>query len=66
MGYIRSNEDYYESCGMSPANARRQVLKDKLMGNADPGVCNPGKAKEYAEKEDEVDKLLACIENNSV
>jgi len=62
MSYIRSDEDYYISCGMDPTKARRQVLKDKLMGNIDPGFCNPIKAKEYAEKEDEVDKLIDAME----
>lgn len=64
MSYIRSDEDYYINCGMCPANAKRQVLKDKLMGNIDPGFCNPRKAKKYAEKEDEVDELLDAMEES--
>lgn len=62
MSYIRSNEDYYISCGMCPANARRQLLKDKLMGDSDPGFCNPRKAKDYADKEAEVDSIIDKME----
>lgn len=49
MGYIRSNEDYYESLGCSPTEARVQVAIDKK--GVDYGYCNPRKAKEAAKEE---------------
>jgi len=64
MSYIRDNVDYYVNCGMSPSDAKRQVLKDKLMGDTDYGFCNPMKAKDYSDKEDEVDKFLKRMEES--
>ena len=53
MGYIRSNEDYYISEGMSPDNAKLQVEMDRLGANSiDYGYCNPRKAKIAQEDED--------------
>ena len=40
MGYIRSDEDYYISTGMSPEQAQEQVRKDE-QGECDRGFCNP-------------------------
>lgn len=47
MGYIRSNEDYYVSTGMTPRQAKIQVELDKR--GIDSGFCNPRKIKEEAE-----------------
>lgn len=52
MGYIRSNEDYYESLGYSPLEAKVQAEMDKR--GVDYGVCNPVKAKMAAEEEAEI------------
>jgi hypothetical protein len=52
MGYIRSNEDYYESLGFSPLEAKVQAEMDKR--GVDYGVCNPIKAKLAAEEEAEI------------
>lgn len=52
MGYIRSNEDYYESLGFSPLEAKVQVEMDKR--GVDYGVCNSIKAKLAAEEEGEI------------
>jgi len=52
MAYIRTNEDYYRSLGMSTENAKVQVEMDKR--GVDAGYCNPRKAKEYAQVENEV------------
>lgn len=56
MGYIRSDEDYYVSTGMSPERASQQVELDKH--NIDYGYCNPQKAKSAAEQEREILKKL--------
>jgi hypothetical protein len=52
MGYIRTNEDYYASLGMSPERAALEVELDKAR--IDYGVCNPRKAKLAAEQEAEI------------
>ncbi len=52
MGYIRSNEDYYQSLGYSPKEAKIQAELDKRK--IDYGYCNPIKAKLAAEEEEEV------------
>lgn len=52
MGYIRSNEDYYNSLGFSPLEAKVQVEMDKR--SVDIGYCNPIKAKLAAEEEAEI------------
>jgi len=52
MGYIRDNEDYYVSTGMSPESAREQVAIDEA--GIDYGYCNPIKAKLAAEEEEEL------------
>lgn len=49
MGYIRSNEDYYESLGYSSKEARVQAALDSA--NIDYGYCNPRKAKAAWEAE---------------
>jgi hypothetical protein len=52
MGYIRDNEDYYVSMGYSPDRAREQCAIDDA--NIDYGYCNPIKAKQAAEDEQEI------------
>ncbi len=54
MGYIRSNEEYYESLGYSVKEAEIQAELDRH--NIDYGFCNPRKAKEVAEQEVEIRK----------
>jgi len=56
MGYIRSNEDYYESLGFSHKEARVRVALDKA--NIDYGYCNPLKAKFAHEEEQEIRKRI--------
>lgn len=58
MGYIRSNQDWYENQGISPAAAARQVRKDQLMGSVDHGYCNPHKAREADDHERRVEAQL--------
>ena len=52
MPYIRSNEEYYESRGYSPLEARVQAEADRRYG--DDGWCNLRKIKERGEVEDEI------------
>lgn len=52
MPYIRSDEDYYASLGMSEKESRVQVRLDRE--GVDYGVCNPRKAREAAEREAEI------------
>lgn len=56
MGYIRSNEDYFQSIGMSPAKARREakIYESGALDRIDYGFCNPRKAKQAAEEEAEI------------
>lgn len=54
MAYIRDNEDYYVSQGMSPSEARIQDAVDRA--NIDYGYCNPIKAKLASEDEEEIRK----------
>lgn len=55
MGYIRTNEDYYISEGMSLDNARLHVELDRLGADTiDYGVCNPIKSKLAAEAEEDL------------
>ena len=49
MGYIRSNEDWYISQGMSPKEAHIQEAIDEA--HLDYGYCDPRKAKDSAEDE---------------
>lgn len=56
MGYIRSNEDYYVSTGMSQRGAKIQVELDKRA--IDSGLCNPRKIKEEAEAVAEIEEQL--------
>jgi hypothetical protein len=56
MGYIRSDEDYYISLGMSPKKAAVQAELDRR--GVDYGYCNPIKAKLAAEVEAEVEAQL--------
>jgi hypothetical protein len=56
MGYIRSNEEYYESLGYSSKEAKVRVELDKH--HIDYGVCNPIKAKLAAEEEDKIRRSL--------
>lgn len=58
MSYIRSNEDYFESLGMSPAEARREarIFDSGALDHIDHGYCNPRKAKQAAEEEAEIRK----------
>jgi hypothetical protein len=52
MGYIRSNSDYYISCGRSSKEASIQDAIDKR--GLDHGFCNPIKAKIADEEEKEI------------
>jgi len=52
MAYIRSNEDYYASLGMSSTEAAVQAELDRH--GVDYGYCNSRKAKEAAEIEAEI------------
>lgn len=56
MGYIRSNEDYYASMGYSHDRAREQCAIDDA--NIDYGYCNPIKAKQAYEDEQEIKKRV--------
>ena len=56
MGYIRDNEDYYVSLGYSPSEAKVQASLDEA--GVDYGFCNPIKAKNAAEEEDEIRNKL--------
>jgi hypothetical protein len=49
MSYIRSDEEWYMNQGMSPEQAKKRCRIDQMMEGKDPGVCNPIKAKQYAE-----------------
>jgi hypothetical protein len=52
MGYIRSNEDYYESMGYSPCEARIQARMFEMgADDIDYGFCNRRKAREAEEEE---------------
>jgi hypothetical protein len=52
MAYIRSNEDYDRSIGLSAKESR--VQSEMNRRRVDYGVCNPIKAKIAAEEEDEI------------
>ena len=56
MGYIRSNEDYYESLGYSPEEAEVQAEMDRR--GVDHGFCNPIKSKLADEEEEDVRQEL--------
>jgi transcriptional regulator of nitric oxide reductase len=56
MGYIRSNEDYYQSLGYSNQEIKRRIAYDEA--GIDHGVCNPIKSKIADEEEREIDKQL--------
>lgn len=56
MPYIRSNEDYYVSTGMSERAAKIRVELDKR--GIDSGVCNPRKIKEETEAIAEIEEQL--------
>lgn len=55
MGYIRTDEDYYESLGMSPKEAAAQAEAERRCGHSG-GYCNPRKATEFADTVEEVRK----------
>jgi hypothetical protein len=57
MGYIRSNEEWYLSQGMSYKEALIQCEMDRLgRNNIDYGFCNPRKIKLADEQEEEIRK----------
>jgi hypothetical protein len=56
MGYIRSNEEYYESLGYSSKEAKIQAKLDE--SKIDHGFCNPIKAKLAAEEEERIRREL--------
>jgi hypothetical protein len=56
MGYIRTNEDYYISCGYSPREAEIKSKMDEQ--GVDYGYCNPMKAKIADEQEKKIRQEL--------
>lgn len=56
MPYIRTNEDYYASLGMSPKAVLIAEALDEVK--IDYGFCNPRKAREAAELEEEIRKKV--------
>jgi hypothetical protein len=56
VAYIRSNEDWYRSMGISPFEVKVQDELDRR--GVDYGVCNPIKAKRAAEVEEEIRREL--------
>lgn len=59
MPYIRTNEDYYESLGMSPIEAVVQAELDRR--GLDSGYCNPIKEKIMQEEAEEIKRKLIEI-----
>jgi len=57
MAYIRTNEDYDRSLGIDPTMAKDSALRELRAARADPGYCNPFKAKRLAEAEEEARAL---------
>lgn len=54
MAYIKSDEDYNQSLGISPKEAKIQKELDRR--NIDYGYCNPRKARWAQKIEDEIRK----------
>jgi hypothetical protein len=59
MGYIRSNEEYYESLGHSSERAKELSKMDECSVVMDYGYCNPIKAKLAVEEEEKILKNIS-------
>jgi hypothetical protein len=62
MAYIRTNEDYDRAMGIMPSDEERRALEELRSAEADPGYCNPRKAKRLYEAEAEVRRLGLKVE----